>query len=70
MTCRVARSYQHVVKMEPVPCSECGSMYMGAHVTSPTLGPQLCLICAQSLSQRIVSSDRVPRVPMRHQQVA
>lgn len=70
MTCRGARSYQHFVQMEPVPCSECGSMYMDAQVTSPTLGPQLCLICAQSLSQRIVSSDHVPHVLMRHQPIA
>lgn len=70
MTCRVAHSYQHFVQMEPVPCSECGSMYMDVHVTSLTLGPQLCPICAQFLSQRSMSSDHVPRVLMRHQQVA
>jgi hypothetical protein len=70
MTCRVARSYQHFVQMEPVPCSECGSTYMDVPVASGTLGSQLCPICAQSLSPRVVSSDHVPREAMRHQQAA
>ncbi len=50
MTCQVARSYQHFVQMEPVPCSECGSTYMDVRVASGTLRPHLCPICAQSLS--------------------
>jgi predicted Zn-ribbon and HTH transcriptional regulator len=70
MTCRVARSYQHFVQMEPVLCSECGSTYMDVRVASGTLGPQLCPICAQSLSPRVVSSIHAPRVRMRYQQVA
>lgn len=70
MTCRVARSYQHFVQMEPVPCSECGSTYMDVPVASGTLGSHLCAICAQSLSPRVVSSVHAPRVPMRHQKVA
>jgi hypothetical protein len=45
-------------------------MYMDVHVTSLTLGPQLCQICAKFLSQRSMSSDHVTRVLMRHQQVA
>ena len=70
MTCRVARSYQHFVQMEPVPCSECGSTYMDVRVASGTLWPRLCSICAQSLSPRVASSIHAPRGPMRHQQVA
>jgi hypothetical protein len=70
MTCRVARSYQQVAKMESVTCTECGSTYMDMRVTSGTLGPHLCLICTQSVSPRAVSSVHAPRVPMRHQQVA
>ena len=70
MTCRVARSYQHFVQMEPVPCSECGSTYMDVRVASGTLGPQLCPVCAQSLSPRVGSSDHVPRLAMRQRQVA
>jgi len=70
MTCRVARSYQHFIQMEPVPCSECGSTCLDVRVASGILGPHLCPICAQSLSPRVVSSVHAPRVPMRHQQVA
>lgn len=70
MTCRVARSYQHFVQMEPVPYSECGSTYLDVRVASGTPGPHLCPICAQSLSPRVMSSIHAPRVPMRHQQVA
>mgnify|MGYP001173718408 CR=1 FL=1 len=70
MTCRVARSYQHFVQMEPVPCSECGSAYMDVAVASGTLGSHLCPICAQSLSPRVASSVHAPRGPMRHQKVA
>lgn len=70
MTCRVARSYQHFAQMEPVTCSECGSTHMDVRVTSGTLGPHLCPICAQSLSPRVASSVPEPRVPMRHRQVA
>jgi len=70
MTCRVARSYQHFVQMEPVPCSECGSTYLDVCVASGTLGPHLYPIGAQSLSPRVESSIHAPRVPMRHQQVA
>lgn len=70
MTCRVARSYQHFVQMEPVSCSECGASYTDVPVAPGTLGPHLCPVCAQSLSPRIVSSIHAPRVPMRHQQVA
>ena len=70
MTCRVARSYQHFIQMEPVLCSECGSTYMDVRVASGTLGPQLCPICAQSLSPRVVSSVHAPRGPMRPQKVA
>lgn len=70
MTCRVARSYQHFIQMEPVPCSECGSTYLDVRVASGTLGPHLCPICAQSLSPRVMSSIHASRVPMRHQQVA
>ena len=70
MTCRVARSYQHFVQMEPVHCSECGSTYMDVRVASGTLGPQLCPICAKPLSPRAMSSVHAPRVPLRHQQVA
>ena len=70
MTCQVARSYQHFVQMEPVPCSECGSTYMDVRVASGTLRPHRCPICAQSLSPRVVSSVHAPCVPMRHQKVA
>ncbi len=70
MTCRVARSYQHFIRMEPVPCSECGSTYLDVRVASGTLVPHRCPICAQSLSPHVVSSYQAPRVPMRHQKVA
>lgn len=70
MTCRVARSYQRFVQMEPVPCSECDSMYMDVPTTSSTVRPQLCPICAQSLSRPVVSCDYVPRVAMSRQKVA
>lgn len=70
MTCRVARSYPHFAQMEPVPCSECGSTNMDVDVTSGSLEPHLCPICAQSLSLSAVSSIHAPRVPMRQQRVA
>ena len=70
MTCRVARSYQRFVQIEPVPCSECGSTYLDVRVASRTPGPHLCLICAQSLGPHVVTSVHAPRVPMRHQKVA
>jgi predicted Zn-ribbon and HTH transcriptional regulator len=70
MTCRAARSYQYVVQMEPVPCSECGSTYMDVRLASGTLGPNLCPICVQSLSPRVVSSVHAPRLLMSHRQVA
>jgi hypothetical protein len=70
MTCRVARSYQHFTRMGPVPCSECGLIYLDVRVASGTLGPYLCPICAQSLSPHVMSFIHASRVPMRHQQVA
>ncbi len=70
MTCRVARSYQHFIRMEPVPCSECGSTYLDVRVASGTLGPHRCQIFAQCLGPYVVSSVHTPRVPMRHQKVA
>jgi predicted Zn-ribbon and HTH transcriptional regulator len=70
MTCRVARSYQRFVQMEPVPCSECGSTYLDVRVASGTPGPNLCPICARSLGPHVVSSVHAPRVLMRHQKVA
>jgi predicted amidophosphoribosyltransferase len=70
MTCRVARSYQHFVQMEPVSCSECGSTYLDVRVASGTLGLHLCSICAKSLSPHVMSSSHMSRVPMRFQQVA
>ena len=70
MTCRVARSYQQFVQVDPVSCSECGSTYLDVRVASGTLGPHVCTICAQSLSPPVVSSIHAPRVPIRHQQVA
>ena len=70
MTCRVARSYPHFAQMESITCSECGSTYMDVRVTSETLGPHLCPICAQLLISRAVASLHAPRVPLRHQQVA
>jgi predicted Zn-ribbon and HTH transcriptional regulator len=70
MTCRVARSYQHFVQMEPVPCSECGSTYMEGRVTSGTLGPHLCPTCAQSVSMGSAWKEDATRVPMRPQKVA
>lgn len=70
MTCRVARSYQRFVQMEPVPCSECGSTDMDVRVASGTLGRHLCPTCAQSLSPCVVSSVQVLGVPMIHQKVA
>ncbi len=70
MTCRVARSYQRFIQMEPVSCSECGSTYLDVRVASGTLGPHLCSICAKSLSPHVMSSSHMSRVPMRFQQVA
>lgn len=70
MTCRVARSYQCFVQMEPLSCSECGATYMHVRVDSGTLGPHLCPICVQFLSPRAVSSVHAPFVAMRHQKVA
>ena len=69
MTCRIARSYQQFIRMEPVPCSECGSIYLDVRVASGTLGP-LCSICAQSLSPHVVSSIHASPVPMRYQWAA
>jgi hypothetical protein len=70
MTCRVARSYQHFDHGEPVTCSECGSTHMDVRVTSSTLGPHLCSICAQSSIPRVASSVHELRVPMRYRLVA
>lgn len=70
MTCRVARSYQRFIQMEPVSCSECGSTYLDVRVASGTLGPHLCSICTKSLSPHVMSYSRTSRVPMRFQQVA
>ena len=70
MTCRVARSYPHFDHVEPVTCSECGSAHMDVHVTSSTVGPHLCPICAQHSSLCVASSVNEPRMPMRYRQVA
>ena len=70
MTCRVARSYQYYAPMESVACSECGSTYRDVHVTSGTLGPHLCPICAQSVSAGGAWTEDATPVPMRHQKVA
>ena len=70
MTCRVARSYQPFDHMELVTCSECGSAHLDVHVTSGTLGPHLCPICAEAVSPCVASCIREPRVPMRFQEVA
>ena len=69
MTCRVARSNPPFAQMELVPCSECGSTNMDVGVTSGTLEPHLCPVCAQSLSLSAVSSLHASRVSRRHQQV-
>lgn len=70
MTCRVARSYQYCDQMEPVCCSKCGSASVSVPVVSRTLGPNLCSICAQSVSPRLALSAHAPREPMRHRRVA
>lgn len=46
MTCRSARWYQHFIQIEPVPCSEWGSLYLEVREASGTLEPHLCSICA------------------------
>jgi len=70
MTCRVARSFPHRIPMEPVSCCECGATHMEVLLTSGTLGPHLCPICAQSMVEgRAWTKDEI-RVPMRVQPVA
>ncbi len=60
MTCRAARSYQYLVQMELVSCSECGSTYVDVRMASGTLGPHLCPICAESLKSCVLASTQVP----------
>ena len=68
MTCRVARSYQHFAQMEPLTCSECGSMDL--RVTAGTLGPHLCPICVQSLSTEGGWTEGAKYAPMRQRSAA
>ena len=60
MSCRAARSYQHFVQMELVPCSECRLTYGDVRMASGTLGPHLCPICAQTLNLDLLSSSTGP----------
>ena len=60
MTCRAARSYQHLVQMELVSCSECGSTHADMHMALGALGPHLCSSCAESLTSCVLSSTQVP----------
>jgi hypothetical protein len=58
MTCRVARSFDNQRRMEPVYCSECGSIHPEARGALNTLGPHLCPICAQSIVGHGVAERR------------
>jgi hypothetical protein len=60
MTCRVARSFQNYARREPACCCECGSTYLEEFLTSKTVGPRLCSICAQSVVERGASKELSP----------
>jgi Zn-finger nucleic acid-binding protein len=48
VTCRLARSFQNHVQVDPVYCGKCGSSNLEVFWTSQTLGPHLCPMCAES----------------------
>jgi len=48
MACRVARSYQDHTRTDLISCCVCGSAHLEVFASAHTLGPHLCLLCAQS----------------------
>ena len=70
MTCRVARSFQDRLCLDPVFCCECGSADLEVCYTSKALGPHLCPTCVQSKVEYGTWEDTQTRSPMREQPVA
>ena len=70
MTCRVARLSPDLLRVNVAFCCECGSADLEACFTSKSLGPHLCLICAQSKVKWETWMDIQARSPMREQTVA
>ena len=69
MTCRVARSSQHLPLINLVFCSECGSADLEGCYTSKALGPHLCLNCTLSIV-KFETTESMTRSPMTMQPVA
>jgi predicted Zn-ribbon and HTH transcriptional regulator len=64
MTCRVARSFQNNVQLEPIHCRECGSTYE-VFLVSRLHGPHLCPICVLSMVKGRVRKDNQARLQAR-----
>ena len=70
VTCRVARSSQHLLFVGPVFCCECGSADLEMCYASKALGPHLCPICSQSMAEWGAPNGSQTRAPMTEQPVA
>ncbi len=70
VTCRVARSFPDLFRMDLAFCCECGSADLEVCYTSKALGPHLCPTCGQSKGECGTWMETQTQSSMREQRVA